>query len=191
MLYVNQMRGKSLVDINSGNRYGHIVNVLFDNCLTHFTAIETTSGYFTVDKLYSCNNVVTASGCKETSNKGITAVGKEILTQSGKRIAVVTDIAIDGDVKKIVTNNKSISPSKVLVAGDVILLKRPSKPTAVPLKNSTKCSGNFNFLVGRRTDKTILHNNEVIVRQHTVITPDIVRRAAQYGKLIELSLHAN
>lgn len=191
MLYVNQMRGKSLVDINSGNRYGHIVNVLFDNCLTHFTAIETTSGCFTVDKLHSCNNVVTASGCKETSNKGITAVGKEILTQSGKRIAVVTDVAIDGDVKKIVTNNKSISPSKVLVAGDVILLKRPSKPTAVPLKNSTKCSGNFNFLVGRRTDKTILNNNEVIVKQHATITAEVVKRATQYGKLIELSLHAN
>lgn len=191
MLYINQMRGKSLVDINSGNRYGHIVNVLFDNCLTHFTAIETTSGCFTVDKLHSCNNVVTASGCKETSNKGITAVGKEILTQSGKRIAVVTDVVIDGTVKKILTNNKAITPNKIQIAGDVILLKRNQKKVAPQCTNTTKCSGNFNFLVGRRADKTILNNNEVIVKQHATITAEVVKRATQYGKLIELSLHAN
>lgn len=191
MMYINRMRGKSLVDISNGNRYGHIVNLLFDNQLQNLAVIETTSGCFSVEKLHSCNSVVTASGCKEVTKCGTTAVGKEVLTQSGKRVAVVTDVIIDQTVKKILTNNKAIAPNKIQIAGDVILLKRNQKKVAPQCTNTAKCSGNFNFLVGRRADKTILNNNEVIVKQHATITADVVKRATQYGKLIELSLHAN
>lgn len=201
LLYTTRLTGKPLIDITTGKKFGNIIQILTDDTVSKVTAILTTTGCYSVEKLFDCNNAVTASGCLACKREGICTLGKEIYNTKGVRIATVKDIVTDGcNVRKILTDQKSLSPSSILIAQDVILLKKRVKKSkqpvapALPVKKTvnTVCrrSGDFNFLIGRTVDKTISYNNEIIVRRNGKISAEAVRLARQYGKLVELSLHS-
>ena len=70
----------------------------------------------------------------------------------------------------------------------------PSEATpATPLQPSRqipKRYGNFNFLLGKTVDKTIVNfQGEVMIKKAEKVSKDVLRQAKISGKLIELCLH--
>jgi len=115
-------------------------------------------------------------------------------------------------VKEIDGGNRTYLPKEIVSASvDTVIIKdcplprkrtagttrKTKKPTTSTVKLDSKVimpalgAGDFNFLIGRKTDKTILdRQNEVIIKQNAEITPDTLRIARRNGKLLELALHS-
>lgn len=67
---------------------------------------------------------------------------------------------------------------------------RPTRRVTAREKNMRRKYGDFSFLIGKSVDKTMFNfQGEVMIKQHEIITTEVLRQAKIAGKLLELYLH--
>lgn len=117
------------------------------------------------------------------------------LLNFGKTIILISDISINLTKfkPKLKTINKNQNSNKV-----IILSQSPTFTTNPKLSyNATQNNQNnkiitdYHFLINRTITKDILAlNGELVAKQNSKITKEIINKASLYGKLIEVARHS-
>lgn len=221
MLKFGELVEKNLIDANSTQDLGEIVDIVWDKP-SGKCAFVTGAGAFVADKVTCTKGAVTVIGATAT-DVGETLIGKFAYDTTGKTLCQVTDVEFGKTMKlaKIHLNDTIYTKGKIYAVKDVLLIRAPKPPrpkkvevtedTPTPITsdeqstthpspenratnvrwNQNRKYGDFSFLIGKVTDKTITNfQGEVMIKHGVRVTHDVLRQAKISGKLIELCLHA-
>ncbi|MEG1706073.1 MAG: hypothetical protein RR086_04145 [Clostridia bacterium] len=207
MFLTSDIIGKELISLSDCQSFGIIEKIYFDKTLSQAMCFEVTDERQAIgwQNIFSVSDAVIIAKADLTpypKDNTVFPLTKAFYT-GGSCIGEVTDVAMlqNGKVIKILAGDLSFSPTRVYSATDDLVLIKNRLPkkivaTVVPTivyenKSTTNRNSNFNFLYGKKVDKTIFnHQGEVMIKQFAIITPTIVAAARKNGKLIELSLHS-
>ncbi len=116
-------------------------------------------------------------------------LGIFVIDKRGNDLGQVIDFEFDGNsLNYLITTKGKYQTKKVeILSKEFIILnleKNTNKPEKKQAENTTP------MLTGKKIKKPIYNNfGELIIAQGTLITPDIVKRALNNGKLFELTLN--
>lgn len=130
-----------------------------------------------IDNLYNIINIILDNGESINSEK-IINIGNLFLI-SDEKIRITKFKPVDKPCKNIKVDNDN-----------KVMILNISKPNTSSRTN--KIITDFRFLVGRILSKDIIAlNGELIAKNGTVVTKDIVSLASQYGKLVEVARYSD
>ena len=211
MFKISELVGKNMLDVNSAKDYGQISDFVYDKS-AGIGAFATDTGNYSA-KIFSVQDAVSVS---ETAawDTGETLVGKIAYDTTGKYLGKIYDVEFASTLKpsKItLIDGTEYGRGKIYAVKDVALIRAKvpatsKRTTAAKPVNTAEQSrkkrtvsarwlqnrkyGDFSFLIGKFTDKTITNfQGEVMVKHGEKVTPEILRQAKISGKLIELCLH--
>ena len=211
MFKISELVGKNMLDVNSAKDYGQISDFVYDKS-AGVGAFATDTGNYSA-KIFSVQDAVSVSEAAPW-DAGETLVGKIAYDTTGKYLGKIYDVEFASTLKpsKItLIDGTEYGRGKIYAVKDVALIRAkvpasPKKTTTAKPVNAVEQSrkkrtvsarwlqnrkyGNFSFLIGKFTDKTITNfQGEVMVKHGEKVTPEILRQAKISGKLIELCLH--
>jgi len=139
---------------------------------------------------------------------------------NGKKLGIVSDGVFNnkGKLEEFIIDNKSYKTTDILNVGSSAILvnnkkidikkfkpsqnispapvdeKVVSLQTQIPQKEeclTNKIITDFRFLMGRKLNKDIMAlNGEMIARNGSIITKDLINKASSYGKLVEIARYS-
>lgn len=140
-------------------------------------------------------------------------LGKKVYSADGVYKGEINDIEYGerGLVSAIFTDDGNLAPEEIAGAKEVVMLKGkrtakpkfvlPSKPEDSPATLLTETTanelippriiGDYNFLLGRTLIKDLKsYSGELLARENTFVTVELVEVARRFGKLVELTLNS-
>ena len=184
---------KEIIDLSTAQKVGACCNVGVSQKGERVLFLATEGAVVPFDKTKFGQEILCDSQTK--SCDALFVLGKTVYADKGKLLGEIVDVNFSkkGKVKSYTTSlAKTFSPQKIAKVFDVVVLKEAKKRT--PAKEQTiqieKHTVGGDFLIGRLCDKDIFFNNELIVKRDTKITANTLAKVKRYGKLLELSLHA-
>ena len=85
---------------------------------------------------------------------------------------------------------KKQAPRPVVEAQAAPAPKEEAKASALPQSELEGIFPGYAFLLGRKVTKTILNGETVIAAEEQTVTPDVILRARENGKLVELTVNS-
>ena len=214
MYKISELVGKNLLDVNSAQDFGQISDYVYDKA-TGVGAFDTDTGRYSAEKIFSVKDAVSVIAAAKT-DVGEKLVGKVAYDTTGKYLGKIYEVEFGNTLKptKItLIDGTEYGRGKIYAVKDVALIRartpiikkpvatsttaKPTKATKQKLKQKAysrwmqnRKYGDFSFLIGKVTDKTITNfQGEVMVKYGERVTQDVLRQAKISGKLIELCLH--
>lgn len=197
MKKVSKLMNLEAISITNAVPLGYINAVIIEN--NSIIALNTnkgysipTSGILSVDEVITCNSYTD----NEYSGRVLTGIGGNIVSTKGKKLGVIADYEYKNDFSlyRILSYEKSFSPNKIVSASeDILVMNMSSVKTVIkPLITSQPTIiSDYSFLINRRLNRNVLtRDKKMLFPCNTVITKDIVEKARQYGKLIEITLYS-
>ena len=213
MYKISELVGKNMFDVNSAQEFGQISDYIYDKA-SGAGALTTDTGKYSA-KIFSVQDAVSVTDASKLDS-GETLVGKVAYDTTGKYLGKILDVEFNATLKPSklsLIDGTEYGRGKIYAVKDITLIraKTPARPKTTattttatptkivePLRKKTVSArwlqnrkyGDFSFLIGKYTDKTITNfQGEVMVKQGERVTQDILRQAKISGKLIELCLH--
>ena len=213
MYKISELVGKNMFDVNSAQDFGQIRDYIFDKT-TGIGAFATDTGKYNT-RIFSVQDAVSVIDPIDNAY-GETLVGKVAYDTTGKYLGKIYDVELGNTLKPskvTLIDGTEYSRGKIYAVKDIALIraKTPTSPKKGPSTTATATSnetvqtrkkttnarwmqnrkyGDFSFLIGKITDKTITNfQGEVMVKYGERVTQEILRQAKISGKLIELCLH--
>lgn len=113
------------------------------------------------------------------SSQNICNLGKNIILTNEKHVNISRF-----KPQNIKILNKTDKENKVIILS-------PTKQTIQQNKTVEKIVTDFKFLVGRTISQDVLASNgEIIAKNGTTLTKDIIKKASLYGKLVEITRYS-
>ena len=210
MYKISDLIGKKLLDVNSAQDFGTVTGYVFDKT-SGVGALVTDTDTVNAEKIFSVVDAVSMVNATKFSD-GETYLDKLAYDTTGKYLGEICDVAFSSALKlQTITldDGEQYGRGKIYAAKDVVLIRaktpvtkgksaKPKRVVAPPPKltshknwQQNRKYGDFSFLIGKVTDKTITNfQNEVMIKQGERVNQDTLRQAKISGKLIELCLHA-
>lgn len=205
-MLVSFLNGKKVLDLNL-QMIGEECRVLFDGKLeqARWLSCKTAGGLMNIPvaNIFRAYDVIVLSSLRgmETEVAEKThPLGGNVYGTGGEFLGVLADIELSKTfkTKKLLDGQGQPLKGKVHVASEgAVLIKtaalKKEKTEGAVRENQLPplLSGSFDFLMGRRCDKTIYGiKDEVLIKQNAVITEDVLKKTKTRGKLIELALHS-
>ena len=216
MYKISELVGKNMFDVNSARDFGQISDYVYDKT-TGVGIFATDTGTYSA-KIFSVQDAVSVIDPTEYEG-GETLVGKVAYDTTGKYLGKIYDVEFASTLKpsKIsLIDGTEYGRGKIYAVKDIALIRaktptqskkvatttttttQPDKAVKQPSAKKTVSAqwlqnrkyGDFSFLIGKYTDKTITNfQGEIMVKHGERVTQEILRQAKISGKLIELCLH--
>ena len=215
MYKISELVGKNLLDVNSAQDFGQIRDYVYDKT-TGVGAFDTDTGRYGAEKIFSVKDAVSVIAATATT-AGEKLVGKVAYDTTGKYLGKIYEVEFGNTLKpgKItLIDGTEYGRGKIYAVKDVALIRARTPVSKKTVTTTTATStqsntaklklkqktyspwmqnrkyGDFSFLIGKFTDKTITNfQGEVMVKYGEKVTQDVLRQAKISGKLIELCLH--
>ena len=219
MYKFSELVGTNLIDANTQQELGAITNIVWDKP-SGKCALVTDNGAYSAEKIISADGTTVTVIAASKTDVGETLTGKFAFETSGSYLCKVSDVEFGNTLKlsKVhLEDNTVYNRGRILAVKDVLLIRAPTPPrpkktvakttdtevaveqpvvTATTIRtpntpwHKNRKYGDFSFLIGKVTDKTITNfQGEVMVKLGERVTHTILRQAKISGKLIELCLH--
>ena len=215
MYKISELVGKNLLDVNSAQDFGQITDYVY-NKAEGIGAFATDAGMFGA-KIFSVQDAVSVTDTAQIE-AGEQLVGKIAYDTTGKYLGKIYEVEFGNTLKpqkitlidgteygrgkiyavkdvalirtKTPTRNKKVTAAETYATPDNAIVQTSKRKRASALWLQNRKYGDFSFLIGKVTDKTITNfQGEVMVKCGERVTQVILRQAKISGKLIELCLH--
>lgn len=138
-----------------------------------------------ISKSFSIESIILSDNQVIDIDK-IINIGKSIILVNDKKIK----ISNFKPTNKIHTKN--IQNNKVIILSDKDETEQISTINSNKITTINKIITDYRFLIGRILSKDILAiNGELIAKNGTTVTKDVISRASLYGKLVEIARYSN
>ena len=213
---ITELIGKKLIDVDTARDLGQIRGVAWSKAVGN-CAIVTDGGTFKAETIFAVKDAASIVKAEATDDYTDLTLGKTAYDTTGKYLGKIYEVEFGNTLKpsKItLIDGTEYGRGKIYAVKDVALIRARTpaskKPVATATATSTQSNtaklklkqksyspwmqnrkyGDFSFLIGKITDKTITNfQGEVMVKYGEKVTQDVLRQAKISGKLIELCLH--
>ncbi len=196
---------KPIIDNNTAQNLGEIFKIHVNNRKIDYILTSNDVKINTNHILQISDAIMYKSECRYYPNFRFYQIANQMVTdEKGKIYGNLIDLFINKnfEITKIMTDNKNLLNVEIIsVSKDTLVFRRipkakkqvKPKQTEIEVKQSPCIATvlcNYNFLIGRIMQKSIIVNGKIIIPIGKKITKQDIDTAQQYGKLIDITIYS-